>query len=231
MSSFYKNGKLLSGVIYLHRITNICMDSSPIKYVKMFKRLCGPDAPKNVLLTTAQWSSINPAQGESRERELRDGGFWGGLIAEGASVARFMGTRESGLELIDRCMRNKPMAQTNLEKSINEEFISLQQKYQEEAGHLETEIHKAIGEGDYVLMNILLQEQRKAQERLIKAAPPRMAFLALSVIASGQSGEVQGDRPGLFSGVAGQDRGSQSNLKGLSNRTRPDRGHPHSFEW
>jgi len=170
MSSFYKNGKLLSGVIYLHRITNICMDSSPIKYVKMFKRLCGPDAPKNVLLTTAQWSSINPAQGESRERELRDGGFWGGLIAEGASVARFMGTRESGLELIDWCMRNKPMAQTNVGESINEKFISLQQKYQKEPGHLETEIRKAIEEGDYELMTILLQEQIKAQKRLARAA-------------------------------------------------------------
>jgi len=170
MSSFYKNGKLLSGVIYLHRITNICMDSSPIKYVKMFKRLCGPDAPKNVLLTTTQWSSANPAQGESRERELRDGSFWGGLIAEGASVARFMGTRESGLELIDWCMRNEPIAQTNVGKSINEEFVSLRQKSQKEAEHFETEIRKAIAEGDYGLMITLQQEQTNAQKRLMQAA-------------------------------------------------------------
>ena len=133
----------------------------------MFKKLCGPHAPKNVLLTTTQWSSVNPAQGECRERELWDGGFWGGLIAEGASVARFMGTRESGLELIDWCMRNKPMAQTNAGKSMNEELISLQQIQQEESGLLTREIQKAIEEGDYNRMMIIMQEGRiRAQERM-----------------------------------------------------------------
>jgi len=104
MSSSYENGKRLSGVIYLHRITDVRMYGPSLKYVKIFQRLCGQDALRNVLLTTTQWSNVSRAQGESRERELRGGDFWGGLIDQGASIARFLGTRESGLELIHKLM-------------------------------------------------------------------------------------------------------------------------------
>jgi len=104
MSSSYRNRKLLSGVIYLHRITDVCMDDRSLKYARMFQRLCGPNALRKVLLTTTQWSNVNPELGECRERELRDGDFWGGLIDQGASIARFLGTRESGLELIHKLM-------------------------------------------------------------------------------------------------------------------------------
>jgi len=141
MSSSYRKGKRLSGIIYLHRITNVRMDGSSMGYVGMLQRLCGRNALSNVLLTTTQWCNVNQVQGESRERELREGDFWGGLIAEGASLARFMGTRESGLALVNNVMGKDPkplliqdqmveksmeLVETDAGRFISEELISLQ---------------------------------------------------------------------------------------------------------
>ena len=181
MSSNYRKGKLLSGIIYLHRITDVRMDGSSMKYVKMFKRLCGPDALPNVLLTTTRWSNVDQAQGESREGELREGKFWGGLIAEGASIARFMGTRESGLELIDKLMGYQPklldiqdqlvgkkieMAETDAGKFMNGESTSLRKEYQRDLEDLKGEHEKAVKEKDDLLQEILAEERAQSQKRL-----------------------------------------------------------------
>ena len=191
MSSNYRKGKLLSGILYLHRITDVRMDGSSMKYVRMFKKLCGPNALQNVLLTTTQWSNVDQAQGESREGELREGKFWGGLIAEGASIARFMGTRESGLELIDKLMGNKPkpldiqdeivdkgmpFSQTGAGQSMNEELASLQKKFQKELEDLKRQHEKAVKEKDDLLQEILA-EQREQSKRLLEEAAAQKKHL------------------------------------------------------
>ena len=172
----------MSGIVYLHRITDVRMDGSSIKYVKMFQRLCGQDAMKNVLLTTTQWANVNTPQGESRERELRDGAFWGGLISAGASVARFMGTKESGSELIDKLMGKQPkvlqvqedlkagadFAQTGVGKFLNDELVSLQKKYQRDLEDLRSDLRKAVKEKDDLLREILEEERAKSRRKLEK---------------------------------------------------------------
>ena len=192
MSSNYRKGKLLSGIIYLHRITDVRMDGSSVKYVKMFQRLCGPNALQNVLLTTTRWSKVDQEEGERHEGELRNGNFWGGLITEGAAVARFMGSRESGLELIDKLMGNKPkpldiqdqmvekrmaMAQTNAGRFMNEQLISLQKKFQKGLENLESEFRKAVKEKDDLLQEILAEQRAQSQRRLEEAAAEKK-FLA-----------------------------------------------------
>jgi hypothetical protein len=151
----------------------------------MFQRLCGPGALQNVLLTTTQWSNVDQPLGEFREDNLRHGDFWGGLISKGASLERFMGSRESGLELIYKLMANEPKAldiqdqmvqknmtlvETNAGKFMNEELIALQKKYKENLEHLERERQKAVKEKDDEMKEILAQEQAKAREKLEKAA-------------------------------------------------------------
>ncbi|PWW79643.1 hypothetical protein C7212DRAFT_275951 [Tuber magnatum] len=181
----YRKGRLLSGIIYLHRITDVRMDGSSLKNLRMFQRLCGPGALKNVLLTTTQWSNVDPALGEFREDNLRHGDFWGGLVSKGASLERFMGTRESGLGLINKLMENEPKAlniqyqmvqknmtlvETSAGKFINEELIALERKHQENLENLEKERQKAVKEKDDEMKEILAQEQAKAREKLEKAA-------------------------------------------------------------
>ncbi|PUU76909.1 hypothetical protein B9Z19DRAFT_219544 [Tuber borchii] len=191
MSANYRKGKLLSGIIYLHRLTDVRTDGSSVKYVKMIQKLCGQNALKNVLLTTTRWSDVDQVQGERREGELRDGDFWGGLIAEGAAVARFTGTRESGLELLDKLTGNKPIpldiqdqmvekkidyAQTNVGKFMNEELDSLHKKYQKELKDLKKQHQKAIAQKDDLLKEVLA-EQRAQFRRMLEEATAQKKFL------------------------------------------------------
>ena len=160
------------------------MDGSSLKNLRMFRKLCGPDALENVLLTTTQWSNVNPALGKEREDNLRDGDFWGGFLSRGASLERFMGTRESGLELIRKLMKKEPkpldiqeqmvnqgmvLAETEAGQFINEELISLQKKYNEDMKTLERERQDAIKEKDEEMKRILAEEEAKVQRQLEKA--------------------------------------------------------------
>ena len=61
-----------------------------------------------MLLTTTKWSKVNLAEGESYENSLRSYGNWRELVTKGATIKRFLGTRESGLDLIHKLMENEP---------------------------------------------------------------------------------------------------------------------------
>ena len=95
-------------------------------HLEMFQKLCGPSALLNVLLTTTQWSNVNLAAGERCEKGLRNYSYWGGLVAEGAAIERFMGTRESGLELIDQLMKKEPKPLL-IQHQIVDEYMSLEE--------------------------------------------------------------------------------------------------------
>jgi len=184
-SKTYKEKRLLSGIIYLHRITDLRMEGSAVKNLMMFKKLCGPGALKNVFLTTTQWSNVDQAAGEIRESSISgDPNFWGRLIDKGATVQRFYGTRESGLGLIVKMMQNQPEAldiqdqiveqrktivETDAGQWINAELIAQEKKYKEEIENLERERQAAIAEKDEEMKELLAEEKAKAQERLERA--------------------------------------------------------------
>ncbi|RPA99843.1 hypothetical protein L873DRAFT_1737537 [Choiromyces venosus 120613-1] len=193
-SETYKKKRLISGIIYLHRISDVRMEGSALKNLRMFQKLCGPGALQNVLLTTTQWANVNPADGEFRENRLRNEDFWGGLIGKGATLQRFDGTRESGLELIHKLMSNTPKAldiqgqivdqhmsilETDAGKTINEELIAREKKYKEELESLERERQEAIRAKDDEMKEILAQEQAKAQKNLEKAAAEKKMLAEL----------------------------------------------------
>jgi hypothetical protein len=110
-TSAYEQHRLLSGVIYLHRITDVRMEGTALRNLSMFHSLCGDKATGNVILTTSHWGNVNPAVGNMREKELLGTeSFWGSLIADGAKTARFSGDAASGLELVDKFMGQEKMA-------------------------------------------------------------------------------------------------------------------------
>jgi len=179
-SETYRKKQLLSGIIYLHPITHARIEGSAMRNLRMFQSLCGQEILGNVLLTTTQWSNVDPAVGQAREDNLRDEGFWGGLIRRGAILQRFHGTRESGLELIRGLMFNTRMPldiqeqmveqqmtllETNAGKCITEELIALEMKFKEKVKSLEEQFRntmEAMGEE----MRVLMDAKEKTQQEL-----------------------------------------------------------------
>ncbi|PUU76908.1 P-loop containing nucleoside triphosphate hydrolase protein [Tuber borchii] len=209
MSLNYREGKLLSGIIYLHRITDVRMDGTSLKNFKMLQKMCGPEALQNVFLTTTQWSNVNPALGAEREENLRHKDFWGELISQGASLEKFEGTGESGLELIYKLMEKEPkplsiqcqmvekgmaLVETDAGKFINDELISVQKKYEKDVEDLERERQNAIEEKDNEMEVIMELEKANAQEKLQKVAAERKLLTELYQVEMRKHEEAERER-------------------------------------
>ena len=77
------------------------MRGTPLINLKIFEQLCGPDALKNVILTTTFWDQVNTDIGSKREAQLSSE-FWAGMIAQGCRVARLEPReRETAWKIID----------------------------------------------------------------------------------------------------------------------------------
>lgn len=92
LTASYKASIKLSGIIYLHRITDVRMQGSAKKNLFMFKKLCGPDALSNVILATTMWEQVTEDVGVAREKELMSTpDFWGWMVGKGSQVYRHQG--------------------------------------------------------------------------------------------------------------------------------------------
>lgn len=100
--SRYRNTcQKLTGILYLHRISDIRMAGSSLKQLRVFADMCGRRGLPNVVLVTTMWTGSDYVVACNREDELRTS-FWKPLIDRGSSVARFDGTVQSAWEIVKK---------------------------------------------------------------------------------------------------------------------------------
>ena len=206
-SETYRNGRLLSGIIYLHPIHHIRMEGSAMKNLRTLQSLCGQEALENVLLTTTKWSKVNPVVGRAREDSLRAERFWGRLIDKGATLERFHGTRDSGFELIHKLMSNIPkplmiqeqivsqnmtLFETDAGQCLNEELIAQEKRLQVELESLEKELQAVIEANDDEARRALLKERAETQNKLeeAEAGMKLLAELHAAEVKKREVGEI-----------------------------------------
>jgi hypothetical protein len=84
----------LSGLIYVHRISDVRMGGISSRNFRMFRKLCGDDTLKNVVIVTNTWSEVGQAKGEMREAELKNK-FFKPALDKGAQMLRHDNTVQS----------------------------------------------------------------------------------------------------------------------------------------
>ncbi|KAF9259473.1 hypothetical protein L218DRAFT_947600 [Marasmius fiardii PR-910] len=67
LATTYEEGHKLTGVIYLHRISDLRMGGIARRNFNMFKELCGESSLKNVAIVTNMWGQMKRHQKEMRE--------------------------------------------------------------------------------------------------------------------------------------------------------------------
>lgn len=129
LKNTYKKEILLSGIVYVHPITDERMSGSPQKNLSVFKELTGPGSAKNVLLATTMWDKlIDSDDGDYRENRLKVD-YWKGMIEEGAAVERFLNTSTSAWSIVDNIVnRHKQQKATLL---FQEERVDQQKRFEE----------------------------------------------------------------------------------------------------
>ncbi|KAH6887450.1 hypothetical protein B0T10DRAFT_71258 [Thelonectria olida] len=163
LAESYKNKVLLHGIIYLHRITDPRMQGSAKKNLLMFKKLCGEDALRKVVLATTMWDELgaNAALGNEREKELIDTPeFWGYMVSKGSRVHRHYNTADSAQRIIKELARGslrvtldlqdqmvnerRELIETGAGKEIEAELIEERKKWARELKDVRDQMEEAI---------------------------------------------------------------------------------------
>jgi hypothetical protein len=67
----HSENKLLSGIIYLHRITDMKITGASVRRLTL-KKMCGTERYENIALATTMWDTVTEDIGEQREKELKE---------------------------------------------------------------------------------------------------------------------------------------------------------------
>ena len=179
----YEKGSKLSGIIYIHRISDNRFGGVAGRNFNMFRKLCGYTALKNAVLVTNMWDEVSYSVGEAREREL-SGRFFRLVLDHGALMTRHNNTVQSAHNVIRRILRNDPMVlriqrelvderrdivNTTAGDSINRQLHERIGRYRAELDELREAMNRALREKDEVARQGLEVERRRLQERMEEA--------------------------------------------------------------
>ena len=89
--------------------------------LKMFRKLCGEGALRNVAIVTNMWGRVVLQVGEAREAELMRGdNFFKPILDKGAQMARNENTVTSAQQIIRLVLDNHPLPLRIQEELIDE---------------------------------------------------------------------------------------------------------------
>jgi hypothetical protein len=113
-------GISLSGIIYLHRITDGRMGGSATKNIQLLQELCGDQFLSRVTLVTTMWDRVQQQVGDNREKELKSS-YWAEILGRDAMYQRHDGTHNASLRVIDGYLEDVfPRAEmrSNIEQQV-----------------------------------------------------------------------------------------------------------------
>ncbi|KAK7682497.1 hypothetical protein QCA50_014297 [Cerrena zonata] len=182
LEDLYKRRRVLSGVIYLHRITDRKLCGSSRKNLNVFRHLCGDDSLSNVAIVTNMWENVEPALGIAREKELAsEETMFAPLITRGARMFRHDGSRTSALTVLDKLLVKIPIplliqkelvdegrdiTDTSAAREIDRELAKARQKYREELASIKARIEEALREDDPETRQENEQDYEEVRRRL-----------------------------------------------------------------
>ncbi|KAL8720099.1 MAG: hypothetical protein Q9181_007961 [Wetmoreana brouardii] len=179
----FEVGIRLSGVIYLHRITDPRMSGSAIKNLELLKLLCGKQAFPIVSLVTTRWNEF--AEGSTdfqmaidRESQLCAGEkFWAPMIEAGSSVFRhgrpdlsstsiiiesiLQGQRKASLAIqTEMVIQKLCLNMTSAGRFLEQEYGKAEQTYERELQEIQVTWEEALRERDQQAMATLDDEKQ-----------------------------------------------------------------------
>ena len=150
----------------------------------MFRKLCGDDALKNVVIVTNMWEEVDPQIGDAREAELiREDIFFKPALDKGARMARHKNTASSADNVIRLILDNDPLPlciqtelvtehkeipETSAGEELNQELNSQITKHQEEMRVLKEEMEQARDNKDEETRRELEIEAKRMQGEIAR---------------------------------------------------------------
>ncbi|KFZ01546.1 hypothetical protein V500_00723 [Pseudogymnoascus sp. VKM F-4518 (FW-2643)] len=164
LSEAYQKDLLLTGIIYLHRISDARMGGTARKDLTMFKKLCGEDSFSNVVLATTHWEKVSAVDGERREAELESSTeFYGTMVRRGSKMMRHMDNAASAKAIVAYLINKQKTTVLNIQREMAEDGICLKET---EAGRvLQSDIIRRTEQLDKKLKDTEEQMNKAIQEK------------------------------------------------------------------
>ncbi|KAJ3917550.1 P-loop containing nucleoside triphosphate hydrolase protein [Lentinula edodes] len=156
LASEYKAGRRLSGIMYLHRISDVRMGGASKRNFAMFEKLCGQDAFSNVAIVTTRWDQEEEAVAKARLEELKTKPqLYKPILDGGGAIFRHERTRESANAILSHLVaktatslliqremveESKGISETAAGKELQQEILRQVEKHQQEMDELLEEL-------------------------------------------------------------------------------------------
>ncbi|KAF4590019.1 hypothetical protein EYR38_009317 [Pleurotus pulmonarius] len=179
LSTTYEEGKVLAGVIYIHRISDVRMGGLSVRNFKLLRRLCGEKTLKNLAIVTNMWGHVSLSVGKARETELASKDtFFKPALDKGAALLRHTHTFDSAANILRYFVRNEPLPlqiqdemvdqhmelpQTAAGVELHSELQVLMMKHEQEIRTLKVEMNEALRLKETELRDELRTEMNQLQ--------------------------------------------------------------------
>ena len=190
----------LSGLLYLHRITDDRIGGTAMRNLRMFQKLVEDDSMRNVILVTTMWGKLQSSDdGDARVKQLTETGkFWGGMITSGARHEKYDVTGVDALRIIHVMLDNAPcklqnqeeldhgqkLADTAAGKEVADRLETLKAHHAEEIAELKKELGLAAQKGNEKLQQVLqaLYKTELKQQQEIAEAQRKLQHAEIDVL-------------------------------------------------
>ncbi|KAG0013603.1 hypothetical protein BGZ80_010967 [Entomortierella chlamydospora] len=170
LSSLYKAGYRISGIIYLHNITDTRMRGSSLKNMQMFAKLCGEKSYRNVVLLTGRWDTIDQADAVEKENDLKKK-IWKEYLDAGCQLDRYWDKND--LVRIFKTILQKPPVVLDIQREMAVEGKALDktaagEQVNIELSDLKKKFESELAEIDASYNNQIMQMRDQMDEERLK---------------------------------------------------------------
>lgn len=122
LSYSYEGDIMLTGVIYLHRISDRRVGGIARENFRLFMKICGASTMRNVAIVTTMWDDVTEQMGQAREQELQTKEiFYQPAIKEGARMVRHQNSAESARCIVSSLLVRRLVKGLQMQDELVEE--------------------------------------------------------------------------------------------------------------
>ena len=154
----------LAGFIYLHEIIQTRMFGPARKNIEIFKKICGNDALKNVVIGTTKWDQVKLEKGQQREQELKDK-HWKEMVQQGSVIMRVHTDSSSAWEIVNRILQNDAVDFARFQERLQKAILDMEAEKLKPRYTLEELRKQLLAEERMANMGDGLEENRKPMRK------------------------------------------------------------------
>ncbi|KAF8201903.1 hypothetical protein K438DRAFT_1965351 [Mycena galopus ATCC 62051] len=175
----YSEDNRLGGVIYFHRITDARLGGVGVRNLRLFRKLCGEEATKNVVVVTTRWDDVQEkdrgAGMTGKELMETPGIFFQPLIAGGARFQALLENQPIPLKVQVEMRDGKTLEET---EAAGAELAAERKKVMDRHSAEMKSLKEELAEGRAALKRELEAERARMQEKMAKLEEQTKALAA-----------------------------------------------------